>query len=147
MPVLHRLARAVGRRAHRAGAGIALLALAGAVACSDATGPDGGTLTGRWTSTDGQGGSVLGAPITLVLDEDRGAVSGTGSYELAGATVPLEVSGTVSDRVVMLTLTPPPAGGRTDELLLQAMLSDDGQRLTAELTGDTTSETRIFHRQ
>ena len=24
-----------------------------AVACSDATGPDGGTLTGRWTSTDG----------------------------------------------------------------------------------------------
>jgi hypothetical protein len=146
MPDLRRLARAARRHVRRVRLGTTLAALAVAAACGDATGPGGGTLAGRWASDDGQGDGPTGASMTLLLEQVGGAVSGSGSYVLGGATVPLDVDGTVTDRVVVLTLTPAPAPGRPAELLLQAMLSDDGERLTAALTDGGTTATRVFTR-
>lgn len=126
-------------------AAVALAGLAALAACDAVTAPREG-LTGRWSSDDGRGDGVTGAPIALVLEQHGEAVTGAGSYTLGGNTIALDVDGTIRDRVVVLTLTPQPAQDPRDEILLQGMLSDDAARLTTALTLGRQTETRVFGR-
>ena len=125
----------------------ALLLGAGLAACGDPTAPERGPLTAEWVAPATGTGALTGIPMSLELQQAGAAVTGTGTAVLpSGTAVALVASGEVSGRVVTLELDSAPAGGFPAPLLLQAMLSEDGERLSGAITQGQLTEVRIFQR-